>query len=52
MELLHRAVVDGHVSRRRLEDLGADRFAVHAVHADREGTTDAYGTGVIPVINA
>jgi probable F420-dependent oxidoreductase len=31
-----------------LAALGVDQFAVYAMHDDREGTIEAYGTGVIP----
>ncbi len=35
---------------RRLRDLGVDQFAVYAMHDHREGTIDAYGSDVIPVV--
>ncbi|WP_236239450.1 TIGR03842 family LLM class F420-dependent oxidoreductase [Streptomyces sp. CC228A] len=35
---------------RRLQDLGVDQFAVYAMHDHREGTIDAYGSDVIPVV--
>ncbi|MFC8896332.1 TIGR03842 family LLM class F420-dependent oxidoreductase [Streptomyces cinereoruber] len=37
---------------RHLKDLGVDQFAVYAMHDDREGTIDAYGTDIIPATSA
>ncbi|MDX2597020.1 MULTISPECIES: TIGR03842 family LLM class F420-dependent oxidoreductase [Streptomyces] len=35
-----------------LRDLGVDQFAVYAMHDAREAAIDAYGTKVIPAVNA
>ncbi|MFC9280677.1 TIGR03842 family LLM class F420-dependent oxidoreductase [Streptomyces collinus] len=35
-----------------LRDLGVDQFAVYAMHDAREAVIDAYGTKVIPAVNA
>jgi Luciferase-like monooxygenase. len=40
---------EAHVEKlRRLRDLGADQFAVYAMHDAKEATIDAYGSHVIP----
>ncbi|MFB6806995.1 TIGR03842 family LLM class F420-dependent oxidoreductase [Streptomyces sp. NPDC056387] len=44
---------EAHIDKlRHLESLGVDQFAVYDMHDNREGTIDAYGTDVIPTINA
>jgi probable F420-dependent oxidoreductase len=43
--------VSAHVSRlRELASIGADQFAVYLMHDDQEGTLDAYGKEVIPLL--
>ncbi|GHB08601.1 hypothetical protein GCM10010305_59500 [Streptomyces termitum] len=37
-----------YIKGRRLKALGVDQFSVYAMHDDREGTIDVYGTHVIP----
>ncbi|MER6468458.1 TIGR03842 family LLM class F420-dependent oxidoreductase [Streptomyces collinus] len=44
---------DKHVEKlNALRDLGVDQFAVYAMHDAREAVIDAYGTKVIPAVNA
>jgi probable F420-dependent oxidoreductase len=44
---------DRHIARlEELAALGVDQFAVYLMHDDREGTLEAYGSDVIPVVNA
>ncbi|MFI6285212.1 TIGR03842 family LLM class F420-dependent oxidoreductase [Streptomyces sp. NPDC051018] len=43
--------VEAHVDKlRHLRDLGVDQFAVYDMHDNREGTIDAYGTGIISAL--
>ncbi|MFK3735987.1 TIGR03842 family LLM class F420-dependent oxidoreductase, partial [Streptomyces sp. NPDC088090] len=42
---------EAHIDKlRHLKDLGVDQFAVYAMHDNREGTIDAYGTHIIPAL--
>jgi probable F420-dependent oxidoreductase len=45
--------VERHVGKlRALRDLGVDQFAVYDMHDAKEAVIDAYGTKVIPAVNA
>lgn len=44
--------LDRHIERLTLlRDLGVDQFCIYLMHDDMEGTLDAYGRDIIPVIN-
>jgi alkanesulfonate monooxygenase SsuD/methylene tetrahydromethanopterin reductase-like flavin-dependent oxidoreductase (luciferase family) len=42
---------DDHIAKlNELKDLGVDQFSVYLMHDDIEGTLDAYGKSIIPVM--
>ncbi|QES47419.1 TIGR03842 family LLM class F420-dependent oxidoreductase [Streptomyces venezuelae] len=44
---------EAHIEKlRALRDLGVDQFAVYDMHDAREATIDAYGSRIIPAVNA